>query len=209
MTFLEVLVEGSSDVPVVREILTRRLGLRELEEFRILKHRGKGRRPSNPRNRNDPSRRGLLDQLPARLRAYEQMAKAQELAVVVLLDADDDPCTELKSYLLSLSPRPARVLFRIAIEELESWFLADPQAVRRSFPRAKLQHIPRGSPDRVIGAWEALARVLGEDPGKVTGREKTLWAEAIAPHLDFDEPGSPSLRAFITGVERLLRKESG
>ena len=35
MIFLEVLTEGSSDVPAVKEILTRRFNLKENEHFRI------------------------------------------------------------------------------------------------------------------------------------------------------------------------------
>ncbi|MFN0244638.1 MAG: DUF4276 family protein [Planctomycetota bacterium] len=204
MTFLEILVEGSSDVPVVREILTRRFGRTEFEHFRIHAHQGKGSRPAHPNREPDQKHRGLLDHLPARLRAYAGMSRTQDVGVVVLLDADDEDCRELKSYLLSLEPRPAKFLFRIAVEEVESWFLADRAAVRQSFSRAKVSRIPRGPADQVIGAWECLARVLDEDPSKITGQRKTRWAERIAPQLNLETPGSPSLHAFIAGVERML-----
>jgi hypothetical protein len=127
-----------------------------------------------------------------------------DLGVVVLMDVDREDCLDLKRYLLSLKPRPSNTKFRIAVEELESWFLADRDAIRRAFPRARLDRIPNGPPDQVIGAWECLARVLRMDPAKVTGVEKTEWAQAIAPHLDLDNPPSPSLRAFIEGLRRML-----
>jgi Domain of unknown function (DUF4276) len=124
--------------------------------------------------------------------------------VIVLVDADDEDCRELKTYLMSLTPSPPKTLIRIAVEEIESWFLADEEAISRAFPRAKLSRLPGGPPDRVFGAWEALARVLDKDPTMVTGKEKATWAEAISRHLDLDEPRSPSLRAFIAGTRALL-----
>ena len=208
MTFLRVLVEGDSDVPVVREVLTRRFRLTEHVQFAIYPHQGKGDRPANMLARPDPKRRGLLDQLPAKLRAWAKEAQDFDTRVVVLVDADDEDCKELKSYLLSLKPAPEKTLFRIAVEELESWFLADVEAITRAFPSAKIARLPKGRPDRVIGAAEALARALDVEAAKVTGRDKARWAERIAPHLDLDEPQSPSLRAFVTGIDKLIGKSS-
>lgn len=68
--FLEILLEGASDVPTVKEILTRRFNLAEGEHFRIHPHKGKGKLPLNSLARPDVKHRGLLDQLPAKLRGY-------------------------------------------------------------------------------------------------------------------------------------------
>jgi hypothetical protein len=112
--FLEVLVEGSSDVPVVRHVLERRFGLKENEGFRIHPHRGKGRIPDNPLAPPDPTRRGLLDQLPAKLQGYSALGDGY--GVVVLVDADDEDCKMLKAKLLALygilPKKPKHVLFR-------------------------------------------------------------------------------------------------
>ena len=43
MTHFVVLVEGASDVPAVREVMTRRFGLAEDVHFRIHPHQGKGK----------------------------------------------------------------------------------------------------------------------------------------------------------------------
>jgi hypothetical protein len=204
VTFLRVLVEGDSDVPAVREILRRRFGLKEDEHFVVHPHQGKGKRPARPRARPDPKRRGLLDQLPAKLRGFAKEAKNFDMGVVVLIDADDEDCRELKKYLLSLRPRPDKTLFRIAIEELESWFLADKKAVSAAFPTAKLGRLPKPPHDRVVGAWECLARVLDREPTAVTGKDKARWARSISPLLDLDDPVSPSLRNFVIGVGSLL-----
>ena len=70
MTFLEVLVEGSSDARVVREILERRFRRREHEHFRVHAHAGKGKRTQHPRTTPAPARRGVPDVLHAKLRGY-------------------------------------------------------------------------------------------------------------------------------------------
>lgn len=207
MTFLRVCVEGTSDVPVVREVLVRRLGLSAESDFTVLVHGGKGKRRrgiSPP----PPARRGLLDQLPNRLSAWSREARTTPLAIAVLVDADREDCRDLKRHLLSLDPRPPRTLFRIAVEENESWFLADPSAIVAAYPRAHVERIPKNSVDKVIGASETLAIVLGDSFGNPTEPRKKDWAEAIAPHLNLDQPASPSLRTFITGLERLLGRES-
>ena len=46
--YIEVLLEGAADVPMVRHVLTSRLGLEERRHFRIHPHHGKGRLPTNP-----------------------------------------------------------------------------------------------------------------------------------------------------------------
>jgi hypothetical protein len=204
--FIEVLTEGASDVPVVREVLVRHFGLSENDNFRIHSHWGRGKLPANPLSRPDPKHRGLFDQLPAKLRGFGKYMDEQCL-VLVLVDVDNDDCVqmlaELNTLLLNLSTKPPRVLFRLAIEETESWFLADANAIKEAFPKAKLALIKNILPDARVGAWEKLAECLGHKPSNV-GPKKTHWAEQIAPHLNFDTPFSPSLGKLISGLKREL-----
>lgn len=206
--FFEILLEGESDVPTVKSILNQRYGFQQNIDYRIHPHRGKGSLPDNPLARPDLRARGLLDQLPAKLRGYAHLAKGS--AVIVLLDADRSDCRQLKLSLIdlyqNLPQKPSKVLFRIAVEEIESWFLADREAIIRSGLRVNAARIPRGEPDQVIGAWERLAEVLNRKPIECNGGDKHDWAEAIAPHLDLDNPRSPSLKAFIDGVDNLVGK---
>ncbi len=209
MIFFEVLVEGSSDVPTVREVLRRKFQLVEKSDFRIHAHRGKGRLPVNPLQRPDPGRDFLLEQLPIKLRNYGKQSSATfDRAVIVLVDADDDNCVQLKhaleEMLKQLDARPANVLFRIAVEETESWFLADSEAVLAAYPRSNLTQIRKTKPDTICGAWECLAKAIGEYATDPDGRGKTRWAESIAPHLNLNAPESPSFRAFIDGIGRLV-----
>lgn len=206
MIFLEILLEGASDVPTIREIMTRHFNLTEGEHFRLHPHRGKGFLPANPLARPDMKRRGLLDQLPAKLRGYASLPEGY--CVVVLVDSDRQDCHELKNTLVrlytSLDRRPPCVLFRIAVEETESWFLADIDAVRKAYPKAKHQRIAGIQPDSVVGAWERMAEALGRQPHDCDGSDKWAWAEKIAPHLNLAKPKSPSLNAFVNGVARLV-----
>ena len=205
--FIEVLTEGASDVPVVREVLVRYFGLNEHIDFRIHPHQGRGSIPLTPLAQPNPKHRGLFDQLPAKLRGFGKYMDEQSL-VLVLADVDNDDCVqllaELNALLLSLPSRPPRVLFRLAIEETESWFLADTHAVKNAFPNAKIGQVQNIQPDARVGAWEKLAECLGRKSTEVTGKDKTYWAEQIAPHLNFEAPYSPSLGKLISGLKREL-----
>jgi hypothetical protein len=127
---LHVLVEGESDEALLRGWLPRFLP--PAHSFVIIRHRGKGRLPRDPVRVPGIRREGLLDQLPAKLRAYGRSLDPATDRLLVLLDADDDPCSELKQRLLetleSCKERPA-VLFRLAIEETE----ASTWEIRRRF----------------------------------------------------------------------------
>ena len=203
MTFFEVLVEGASDVPKMREIMTRKFNLTESQDFRIHPHHGKGRLPDNIEARPDPNQRTLLHQLPAKLKGYSHCG--DDICVLVVVDVDETPCYDLlqrlNGMLGNLSKRPRKVLFRLVIEETESWFLADHEAVRRAFPKADTRKIARITPDAIVGAWEELAGAIGISRTSVTGADKFSWAEKIAPHMNLETPISPSLRKLISGIQ--------
>lgn len=214
MSYFEVLVEGASDVPTLREVLTRRFGLIEGEHFRIHPHKGRGSLPRGLQRKPDLKHQGLLDQLPAKLTGYGHYL-GDEACVLVVIDADDTPCAQLlqalNDMLAQLPHRPPRVLFRLAIEETESWFIADDQAVARAYPkttRARLNRLRQIEPDAICGAWEALAQALGIRVDEVTGADKVAWACAIAPHLNLDAPRSPSLGRLLAGIEREVSRGS-
>lgn len=204
--FMEILVEGGADVPAVREILERRFNLIKDIHFRIHPHRGKGKLPENILSKPDPRNRGLLDQLPAKLRGFGKLPSP--CCVVVLVDADNDNCIGLKSDLIDVYRRidrkPPCVLFRIAVEETESWFIADANAIKNAYPKADLNKITKSPPDSVIGAWENLAKALGRKPEDCIGADKIEWATRITPHLDLTDPKSPSLKAFLLGINSIL-----
>ena len=198
-----VLVEGTSDVPTVKEILTRRFGLVNGSQFQIHPHGGKGKLPADLESAPGMTNRTLFAQLPATLRAYA--GKGDKTCIVVLVDQDDDDCAQLladlQKMLASLQKRPANVLFRIAMEEIEAWFLADRAAVKSAYPKANFKGVSKNDTDLIDDPSDVLANCIGE-PLPCTGQMKAVWAEAITPKLDLDNPKSPSLAKFIEGILR-------
>lgn len=210
MIWIEVLVEGASDLPTVKEVLERKFKLVEGEHFRMHAHKGKGQLPDNPLKKPDPKHQGLLDQLPAKLRGYGKSLEPHS-AVLVVIDTDTQDCRELlaqlNAMLLALPVKP-RVMFRLAIEETESWFIADINALRRAYPgTVKTSGLKNVQPDAVVGAWEKLAEALGVDRKMVAGPTKFQWAQKIAPHLDLEQPKSPSFKKLLDGVAGLIQNQ--
>lgn len=198
-----ILVEGSSDEPAVDAILRRRFGMVKGSQYRIYPHAGRGRLPDDPTVPPSPLNRTLLHQLPAKLRAFSR--KGPDTCVVVLLDQDDDDCRTLLGDLLALQqtiqPYPPNVLYRIAMEELEAWFLADAAAIQAAYPNADLSKIPVQPPDEVDDPSDRLAEVLNV-PLPCSGADKFEWAKRISPKIKLRQPASPSLKKFIDGIQR-------
>ena len=208
MIWLEVLVEGISDVPTIKIILEKKFNLISGKDFAIYWHCGRGNLPIDPHAISVPKHLGLLDQLPSKLRVYAKRPP-QTVVVLVVVDTDKTPCVELlrdlNNMLAALTEKP-QVLFRLVIEEIESWFISDVNALRSAYPKRLDKAVLRGlQPDAIVGAWEKLAKALKFDESTAGPGVKLGWAEKISPHLNLDQPRSPSLRKFIEGVDRLVK----
>ena len=200
---LHILVEGPSDAAFLRVWLPRFL---PRHSFKIIAHEGKGKLPAQPLERPAPRRTGLLDLLPATLRAFGLSLDPATDRVLVLIDLDHDSCLDLKSRLLGVldtcHPRPV-TLFRFAIEESEAFYLGDENAVRRAFPQAKLYRMNDYIQDSICGTWELFQRVIG-----AASEDKPEWGRRMAHHLgtEWTGPGanrSPSFRQFCRALRSL------
>jgi hypothetical protein len=158
----------------------------------------------------------LLKNLPDRLRGYSTFLPAS-WALLVLVDRDDDNCLELKRSMESMvaaaglisktsagNGNQFQVVNRIAIEELESWFFGDWQAVRKAYPRVPAT-IPQKAgyrdPDAIIGGtWEALERVLKRGGYYKTGLRKMECARTVAQYMEPTRNSSRSFQAFVGAV---------
>ena len=125
--FLEILTEEPSAEEFLNCLLPRLIGDRPIS-FHIVAHHGK---------------LDLLRKLPRKLHAYSK-TWWQDQRIMVLLDRDNDDCLKLKATLeqfateaglrsKSVSAKDFQIINRIAIEELEAWFLGDEAAVRKAF----------------------------------------------------------------------------
>jgi hypothetical protein len=164
----------------------------------------------------------LLRSVETRMRGYASMFKSwNDAAIVVLLDEDRADCKPLKlnferaaevSGLGTLSvPRhgSVRVLNRIVVEELEAWFLGDPDAIVAAYPRVKRRAFPQSAlrdPDTVGGGtWEALERLLNKHDYHIGGLRKIECAAAISAQMDVTRNSSRSFKQFCRGLELLVR----
>ena len=195
---LHFLVEGPSEKDFLDTWLPRFLP--PGHAFKVYPHRGKGKLPEDPAGLPDPKQQGLLDQLPAKLRAWSRAFNPETDRVIVLIDLDADDCHRLKQKLLALLPfcEPQLTMkFRLAIEELESFYLSDRQAIKQAFPRAKLYKLDSYTQDSICDTWELFQDVIGAQSD-----DKRAWAQAIGPVLttDWRDSPSPSFRHFCRAI---------
>lgn len=128
--------------------------------------------------------------------------------IVVLIDADRDDCVALKQSLLERMPSHtvtgqgsqsvSGVWIRIAVTELESWFIGDRLATREAYPQItagdlRLRHWQDA--DSVADAWEWLEALLIRRGHYVTRMPKVEVARNIARRLSL-EPDSNTSRSF-------------
>jgi hypothetical protein len=175
MPSVTIAVEGDSDVPVIRKVLT-------YAGFEVAVVQG----------------RGGKSKIDANLAAYNAAAALQPWLVVRDLDHDASCAPELLAQ-LAFAPA-AWMRFRISVRELESWILADAGAVSR-FLRIKRKSVPTdpdslddpkltlltlaaSSPNEAIKAdmVQAPGTCAKEGPGYVS-RVRELVTKLWSPHV--------------------------
>ena len=214
---IEFLVEDSSGEKLLAQLIPQILGLQgEPHTWRLKAYKGIGRIPQGLRTKADPVKRILLDQLPRLLQGYGKTPGID--AVVVVLDLDQRDCTgflqELKAVASNCNPAPP-TLFRLAIEEMEAWYLGDRKALLKAYPRAKKEVIERYVQDSVCDTWELLADAIY--PGGVAaikkagwplpGQIKHEWAERITPFMFLEQNASPSFEKLRKGLSKLTTQK--
>jgi len=201
---IHFLVEGPSEKAFLEKWLPRFLPPHHT--FRIIPHRGKGKLPGDPCKKPDPKRQGLLDQLPAKLRAYGRELRSDTDRILVLVDLDHDDCLNLKKRMIDLlnfcNPPPVAI-FRIAIEETEAFYLGDKTAIRNAYPNANLSRMERYVQDEICATWELFRDVIGE-----SSEDKVEWAKTMGTYLTTEWKGSRanksgSFRQFCEGLLKL------
>ena len=202
MRQLEIIVEEPSMVETLRHLMPR-----------ILVGRGRWK-AVQMRNKQD-----LLKKLPARLRAYrKRIDQKEDLRIIVLIDRDSDDCMELKQQLEKMAKEAGlfsktapdqsgnfKVVNRIVVEELESWFIGDVEALKMAFSSLLRAKFPGSfnNPDNG-GSWERLHRFLARHGIYRKSYPKIEAARKIAKHMDPGRNHSRSFRVFVQGVESCL-----
>jgi hypothetical protein len=200
---IHYLVEGRSEEVLLKAWLKRAL---PAHDHRVYPHEGKGHLPADLMAHPDPRRRGLLDQLPAKLRAYGKSHDPALERAMVLVDADREDCRALKRDLIAVlaacEPRPV-VCFRIAVEETEAFYLGDVRAIKAAFPNFHRRPFELYEQDSICGTWEVFRDVVGW-----RHEAKVEWARRMGPHMSTDTRGpnvnqSPSFLAFYRAARAL------
>ena len=142
----------------------------------------------------------LDKQIVRRLRGY-LMPTAK---FVILRDKDGADCLDVKRSLQQKCKEANKqdALIRIACHEIESWYLADLQAVETGIDiknLAKKQNVAKyRNPDRVANAADELRKLTSGLYQKVGG------SRSIAPHLDLSNTRSQSFAVFVSGLRKIL-----
>ena len=122
-------------------------------------------------------------------------------------DQDSHPdCKRLKQQLLSLcaaSGKHGQYLVRIACTELETFYLADLQAVEHALGINGLakQQLTRKfrTPDRLGNPSQELKTLTGNAYQKIAG------SRVIGKHLALDNDRSPSFHNLVKGIRQLQK----
>jgi hypothetical protein len=168
---------------------------------------------------NLQSKTSLLAHLPNRLQGYKQWLQPNQ-RVVVLIDQDQNNCSELKSQLEAMAASAGlvtktasrstsyQVVNRIVVEELEAWFFGDWASVCKAYPRVPTtisQQARYRTPDAITGGtWEAFERVLQKAGYFTNGLRKIEAARTIAPHMRPEINASQSFQVFRRTLLELI-----
>ena len=201
----EFLVEDQSSAKAMDILLPKLLDSNI--SYRVIKpFKGSGRLPNDLRPKSDAAKRILLDQLPRLLRGYGKVPHFGTIIVICDLDNKNKVqfLAELHSVLNACDPKPD-THFCLAIEEFEAWYLGDLAAVRKAYPKAKDNILNEYKNDEICGTWELLAdavykggsRDLIKKGWQVIGKQKSIWAEEISPHMNIDVNLSPSFNNMV------------
>lgn len=214
----EILVEDQSGKKSLDILAPKIVG--NSHSFRVIAYKGLGRIPKNLTAAPGIGNRLLLNNLPKLLRGYGNTYagyKNYPAAVIVVCDLDNKCLKSFRQQLYGIlndcNPKPL-ARFCIAIEEGEAWLLGDIPAIKKAYPKAKDQALKAYENDSVCGTWECLANAVypgGEEAltkkgRQMVGRQKSIWAEKIAPRMDVESNKSPSFRYFKNTLQQLSKQ---
>lgn len=203
---LHVHVEGVSD-KLFFEIWAKKFIPKH--SFKIITEGHKGKLPKKGKWNDRPNSKtiGLLDLLPAKLKAYEKALNPETDRVVYLIDLDsgdqnilDNFLKKLRNVLSECNIQKTTVEFCIAVHETEAYFLGDAIAIKKAFPSANITILNKYS-DNENGTWEfLLEKVLKQDR-----IDKPFWAKSITPYFseNWKQNKSKSYKEFCEQIFRI------
>lgn len=124
-----------------------------------------------------------------------------DAAFIVLTDQDSADCKDVKARLNQkcAEANKPQAIVRIACRELESWYLADLNAVEQAFSKSNLSSRQNErkfrNPDRLGSPSKELKSLVPE-------YQKINGSRMIAPYLDIENTRSRSFYHFIDSIKK-------
>ncbi|MBD2139129.1 DUF4276 family protein [Anabaena sp. FACHB-1237] len=121
---------------------------------------------------------------------------------IILRDQDSGNCELIKSILKQKCEEANKfqAIVRIACRELESWYLADLEAVEKAYNRTNLSVLQAKkkfrNPDNLQSPSQELKSLVPE-------YQKINVSRIIAPYLNIENTRSPSFYYFISAIKKV------
>ena len=140
----------------------------------------------------------LEKSIPRKLRAWREPG----VRFVVMRDNDGADCKKVKSHLIDLCNEGERkdTLVRIACQELEAWYLGEPDALAEAFHNEQLRSIGTKAPYRIP---DDVTRPSHEIEKLVPEFQKISGARRMAQHLTTSGNNSTSFNVMVNGIRNL------
>ncbi|MBX3176090.1 MAG: DUF4276 family protein [Candidatus Hydrogenedentes bacterium] len=145
----------------------------------------------------------LEKSIPRKLRAWKEPG----VRFVVLRDNDGADCHALKQRLTALCEDAERgdTLVRIACQELEAWYLGEPDALAEAYNDDSLRTLgnlaPFRDPDAVLNPARELAN-------RIPAFQKVSGARQMGARLSMERNTSRSFRKLVSGVRRIVADQN-
>ena len=148
-------------------------------------------------------KKDLEKSVPTKLRARKEPG----VRFIIVQDNDRGDCKKLKQILRALCAVRAEqdCLIRIVCQELEAWFLAEPDALAEAFRDESLRRIGLQArfrrPDDIPRPARALAQLIPE-------YQKISGARTVAVHLTRERNQSPRFQSLLAAIEQFASQHS-
>ena len=213
---IEILSEDKSGAVVVERSVERICAASGAKaQVNVRPHRGCGSLPKEPDSKPPKFASSLLDLLPAKLRAYNNVYRGKEIILIIAMDSDNNDPEALRKELYETARKYApdiRSIVGLSTEEIEAWMLGDRQAVIDAYPQCDKKVLDSYEQDSVCGTWEVLCRAISENADKLIdigypaiGHYKARWAEEISRFMQPENNISPSVKNFKMALVTALQ----
>lgn len=172
-----VLTEEKSSAIIIKHLS---ISLKLNHRVRILSHDGFG---------------DLKNSIPKKLNSQHHIMTR----FIILCDADNADCAARKRQLVDLVPpnKRSKTIIRIACRELESWYIAQPDALQfaGTIKHKISKRLLSRDPDQIDKIKEELKKYTHQ-------RGQVDLAQKIGPHLKPDDIRSKSFFHFIAALQQ-------